>query len=206
MRRITPLFRTSKFAHTGVMSPSTIPRRNTARRTPRCDSTPGPGTTTESAPNLPTDAMFMARKQEGASADLSVIFGRLKQLALPYWTESGEEHVKARWRLAGVLALTLGTTGVSVLFNFLGRDFFNALSAKDQDKFQEMLVKWLVALVAGIPVFVMRDYYQSRLALDWRQWTTERFTGEYFAGQTFYKVQAGALVDNPDQRIASDVR
>lgn len=44
----------------------------------------------------------------------------------------------------------------SVLFNFLGRDFFNALSAKDQAKFTEMLFKWLGALVLGIPVFVMR--------------------------------------------------
>lgn len=44
----------------------------------------------------------------------------------------------------------------SVLFNFLGRDFFNALSAKDQEKFAEMLVKWLAALFLGIPVFVLR--------------------------------------------------
>lgn len=77
------------------------------------------------------------------------------QLALPYWTES-DERVSARWKLAGVFALTLGTTGVSVLFNFLGRDFFNALSAKDQAKFSEMLVKWLAALTLGIPVFVLR--------------------------------------------------
>lgn len=50
----------------------------------------------------------------------------------------------------------------SVLFNFLGRDFFTALSNKDQAKFTEMLIKWLCALVAGIPVFVFRDYYQVR--------------------------------------------
>ena len=48
----------------------------------------------------------------------------------------------------------------SVLFNFLGRDFFNALAEKNADKFAEMLVKWLLALCAGIPVFVFRDYYQ----------------------------------------------
>ena len=35
----------------------------------------------------------------------------LEQLGLPYWT-SEEEGVKARWKLAGVAALTLGTTGV----------------------------------------------------------------------------------------------
>lgn len=49
----------------------------------------------------------------------------------------------------------------SVMFNFLGRDFFTALSNKDVDKFTEMLVKWLCALCAGIPVFVFRDYYQA---------------------------------------------
>ena len=51
----------------------------------------------------------------------------------------------------------------SVMFNFLGRDFFNALAEKDADRFAEMLVKWLVALCAGIPVFVFRDYYQVSL-------------------------------------------
>ncbi|KAL4519069.1 hypothetical protein Ndes2526A_g00174 [Nannochloris sp. 'desiccata'] len=141
-------------------------------------------------------------QKEGPSADLPVIFSRLTALATPYWQESPD----ARWRLGGVLALTLATTGVSVLFSFLGRDFFNALSAKDQVKFTEMLFKWLGALLLGIPVFVLRDYYQSRLALDWREWMTKKFTQEYFENQTFYQVQAGALLDNPDQRIAVDVR
>ena len=47
---------------------------------------------------------------------------------------------------------------------------------------------------------------QSMLALEWREWMTRRVTGEYLANRAFYQVQAGALVDNPDQRIASDVR
>lgn len=55
--------------------------------------------------------------------------------------------------------------GRSVMFNFLGRDFFTALSNKDQAKFTEMLFKWLAALCVGIPVFVFRDYYQARPAL-----------------------------------------
>ena len=163
---------------------------------------------TETAPTAPSPGKIIrspAVKQEGASADLPVIFARLRTLSTPYWTE-GEQASSARWRLAGVLALTLGTTGVSVMFNFLGRDFFNALSAKDQAKFTEMLFKWLAALCLGIPVFVLRDYYQSKLALEWREWMTGKFTEDYFTDQTFYRVQAGALLDNPDQRIAVDVR
>ena len=93
-----------------------------------------------------------------------------------------------------------------MLFSFLGRDFFNALSEKDVDRFYQMLAKWLGALFLGIPVFVLRDYVQSTLALDWRNWMTRKLTADYFANRAFYQVQAGALVDNPDQRIASDVR
>lgn len=36
------------------------------------------------------------------------------QLGLPYWSAEGEGG-KARWKLAGVLALTLGTTGVRLV-------------------------------------------------------------------------------------------
>ncbi len=35
---------------------------------------------------------------------------------------------------------------------------------------------------------------------------TERLTRQYFEDRTFYQVQAGGLLDNPDQRIASDIR
>lgn len=48
--------------------------------------------------------------------------------------------------------------------------------------------------------------WQSRLALEWREWMTSNLLGQYFADRSFYQLQAGALVDNPDQRIAADVR
>eukprot|EP00887_Chlorella_sp_A99_P002377 scaffold10.g2377.t1 len=147
---------------------------------------------TEAAPRAaPPLALTGGRKQEGPSTDASLIFRRLQKLSLPYWTEA-EEAGAARWKLAGVVALTLGTTAVR-------RGGVGA-------KFQEMLIKWAGALV-------------SRLSLEWRQWMTTRLTADYFAGRAFYRVQvrryrmvthadvhAGALVDNPDQRIAVDVR
>ena len=37
--------------------------------------------------------------------------------------------------------------------------------------------------------FTCSDYYQSKLALEWRQWLTERLTAEYFYDRTFYQVQ-----------------
>lgn len=56
--------------------------------------------------------------------------------------------------------MRVGGAARSVWFNFVGRDFFNALAEKDEPLFKLMLVKYLVSFVAGIPVFVWADYLQ----------------------------------------------
>eukprot|EP00879_Flechtneria_rotunda_P026551 GHRR01028321.1.p1 GENE.GHRR01028321.1~~GHRR01028321.1.p1 ORF type:complete len:773 (+),score=316.24 GHRR01028321.1:1160-3478(+) len=94
----------------------------------------------------------------------------------------------------------------SVTFNYLGRDFFNAISEKDVEHFHYQLMKYLAGFCVGIPVYVFKHYYQNRLALEWREWMTAHLLEQYFADRSFYQLQAGALVDNPDQRIAADVR
>ena len=58
----------------------------------------------------------------------------------------------------------------------------------------------------SLQVYVLRDYFLSVLSLEWREWMTNEFTTDYFKDRSFYQVQAGALVDNPDQRITNDVR
>ena len=35
---------------------------------------------------------------------------------------------------------------------------------------------------------------------------TSSLTASYLDGQVFYRMQSGSLVDNPDQRISSDIR
>lgn len=62
------------------------------------------------------------------ASDLPTLLRRFWKVAAPYW--SSEDKVKARFWLVGVFALTLATTGISVGFNFLGRDFYNALASK----------------------------------------------------------------------------
>ena len=72
-------------------------------------------------------------------------------------------------------------------------------------------LRYLGAFVVGIPVFVFKSYFQSKLSLEWRQWMTQTLLQDYFSDRTFYQLQAGASrggpdsVDNPDQRISSDV-
>jgi hypothetical protein len=53
------------------------------------------------------------------------------------------------------------------VFNFLGRDFFNALSERDVDAFQTQLVRYLGGFVVGVPVFVVKRYFQVGAGVGW---------------------------------------
>ncbi|XP_021311723.1 ABC transporter D family member 2, chloroplastic isoform X1 [Sorghum bicolor] len=138
-----------------------------------------------------------------AGTDLKTLATRFWKVAAPYWWS--EDKTQARLRLAAVFALTLGTTGISVGFNFLGRDFYNALADKDQEKFTTQLLYYLGAFAGGIPFFVLRDYARETLSLRWRSWMTSYYMKRYFKNRTFYKIQSQSIIDNPDQRINDDL-
>ncbi|URD90066.1 SbmA/BacA-like family [Musa troglodytarum] len=143
------------------------------------------------------------KDEQRVGSDLKTLLKRFWKVAAPYW--SSEDKVQARLRLAAVFALTLGTTGISVGFNFLGRDFYNALANKDQEQFTKQLLYYLGAFAGGIPVFVIRDYARETLSLRWRSWMTSYYMKRYFKNQTFYKIQSQSIIDNPDQRIVDDL-
>ncbi|XP_027341116.1 ABC transporter D family member 2, chloroplastic isoform X4 [Abrus precatorius] len=132
-----------------------------------------------------------------------MLFRRFWKVAAPYWTS--DDKVQARLQFAGVFALTLATTGISVGFSFLGRDFFNALANKDQEQFTKQLLYYLCGFAGGIPFFVLRDYARETLSLRWRSWMTSYYMDRYLKNQTFYKIQSQSIIDNPDQRIVDDL-
>ncbi|CAM9154188.1 unnamed protein product, partial [Phaeothamnion confervicola] len=125
-----------------------------------------------------------------------------RDIAIPFF----EEEESARWLLAGVVGLTLLNSGVSVAFSYIGRDFWTALSNKDPEQFSIMLSRFMGALAAGVPVTVFYRYQRESLAVAWREWLTARVMAIYYSGQTYYALEASKEIDNPDQRIAEDVR
>ncbi|CAH2033390.1 unnamed protein product [Thlaspi arvense] len=137
------------------------------------------------------------------ASELRALWKRFWKVAAPFWFS--EDKDQARLRLAAVFALTLATTGISVGFNFLGRDFYNALANKDQDQFTKQLLYYLCGFAGGIPFFVLRDYAKETLSLRWRSWMTKYYLQRYLKDQTFYKIQSQSMIDNPDQRIVDDL-
>ncbi|KAL1537175.1 Canalicular multispecific organic anion transporter 1 [Salvia divinorum] len=154
-------------------------------------------------PQQPPDALSNEEDLQRKSPDVQNLAKRFWRVAAPYWFS--DDKAAARWRLATVFALTLGTSAISVGFNFLGRDFFNALADKDQERFTKQLVYYLAAFAGGIPVFVLRDYAKDTLSLRWRSWMTSFYMNRYLKNQIFYKIQSQSTIDNPDQRIVDDL-
>ena len=122
-----------------------------------------------------------------------------RDMATPYYQESKQ----GRWLLAGLLALTLLNSGVSVAFSYLGKDFWNALSAKNVEEFSTVLQRYLGALVVGAPVVVYYRFQREQLAVHWREWMTARTIQIYTSNRIYYNLPRD--IDNPDQRVAEDV-
>ena len=155
-------------------------------------------------------------------------YGRaFTRMALPYFRDQSS----SRWMLALLGLLTLLNSGVRVMFSYLARDFWSALSDNDPDVFYGIMQQFVLAMVILAPVSVALRFLRQRLAIHWREWMTERSLALYFSTpQVYYGLeqqqqqqhhpsfdanpedtaaaaaQQQPLVDNPDQRMAEDIR
>lgn len=134
--------------------------------------------------------------------NISEKFAAFTEMALPYYKESSA----GRWLFAGMIALTLLNSGVSVAFSYVGKDFWNALNSKDTEQFYIMLWRYAAALLVGSPVSVLYTFQRERLAISWREWMTDRCLQLYSSNRVYYNLERGSEIDNPDQRITEDVR
>ncbi len=143
------------------------------------------------------------------------------RLAIPYFRDS-HERWSARLLLAAVVVLSLILVGLTVLFNFWRAEFYNALEAKDWDAFLQLILFWRwtdKGLTIGftplaflyIAIAIYEVYLNQWLQIRWRRWMTDVYLNNYLADRAYYRIGMtpnGAQIgtDNPDQRIAEDIR
>lgn len=132
------------------------------------------------------------------------LWQRFRAIAVPYWFS--EERWIARGLLALLVVLLLGQTGIDVLFNQLTGEFTSALAARDADRFWSAIKECLAILIVAVPIYAFYYYVRDKLGLHWRRWLTRRLLGRYFSKRAYYRLNAAAEIDNPDQRIAEDIR
>ena len=131
---------------------------------------------------------------------------RAWQLAAPFWRS--RESRPALALLLGVIGLTLGAVWLNVQFNSWNSAFYNSLQARDSAAFGHQLLIFSGLAAAFIVAAVYRLYLNQLLQMRWRKWMTDKLLGRWLEGGTQYRLRFadGGSPDNPDQRIAEDVR
>jgi putative ATP-binding cassette transporter len=147
---------------------------------------------------------------------LGSFLGDAWALTRPYWTS--EERGRGLVLLAAVVALNLSLVGMTVVLTYWQRAFYNALEQKDGATFWSLLLlggeadgTWFpgfcVLAAAYILIAVYQLYLRQALQIRWRRWVTERYLADWLADRAYYRIAlTDPNTDNPDQRIADDIR
>ena len=106
-----------------------------------------------------------------------------------------------------MVVLGAANVGIALWLNIWNRDFFNALEKRDLDLLFHLL--WVLAAIvisAGVGVAVQL-HVKRRLQINWRTWLSHTTVHRWLHSGRQY--QLGLLaddIDNPDGRIAEDIR
>jgi len=126
-------------------------------------------------------------------------------LAKPYWVSA--ERRRGLALLGLLVGLSIGLVWLEVQWNSWNNDFYNALQNKDQAEFFRQLGRFTLIAVFWVVARVYRLYFQQILLIEWRTWLNEHLLARWLKDRAYYRLQlADRGIDNPDQRIADDLR
>ena len=151
---------------------------------------------------------------------LRTVLSEAWRLALPYFRS--EEKWAARGLLASIIAMNLMLVGAHVVLNYWNGAFFNSLQDKNWQLFLQLLFSYrtgedgfmpgFVPIVAiYIPIAIYRTWLNQLLQIRWRRWLTDHLLTDWLSDRAYYTLSLtadpeGVGTDNPDQRIAEDLR
>jgi putative ATP-binding cassette transporter len=126
-------------------------------------------------------------------------------IAVPYFRS--EDRWAGRVLLAAVIGLQLFQVWLNVRFNAWYNTFYTALQDKDWNTFIWQIGVFSLLAAFFIVSAVYQLYLQQWLTIRWRNWLTNRYLGRWLENSTHYRMRLkGDQADNPDQRIADDIR
>jgi len=136
---------------------------------------------------------------------MNTITANTFKLATPFWLKS--DHRIANWITTIVLvALVVATSGINLWINTLNKAFYDALQTLNNVAFYHSVAMVFLAIAFLIVVVTVLRYLEQALEIRWRKSLTDSMMNRWLNGHTFYRMERDGLCDNPDQRIAEDVR
>jgi vitamin B12/bleomycin/antimicrobial peptide transport system ATP-binding/permease protein len=132
-------------------------------------------------------------------------FSTLWSLTRPYWVS--EKRATGLILLVTIVGLALMYVWTQVQFNTWNREFYTTFETRDQAEFYRQMGKFTLLAVLYIFIGVYRVYFQQMLIIEWRTWLTDKYLADWLRDRAYYRLQLlDRGTDNPDQRIAEDLR
>jgi putative ATP-binding cassette transporter len=129
----------------------------------------------------------------------------LARLVRIYWRSP--EAPKGFLLLAATVALELGTVYGNVLLSDVQREIFDAFQDRQMSAFMAAIGVFLGVAAGFVLTATFRIYLRGALEINWRRSVTTHFLQRWIASQAYCQIEMHKKgTDNPDQRIAEDVR
>jgi len=131
--------------------------------------------------------------------------GQFKQLWLQLWLAGARQR-----RLVGFAVAIAVVSSILLVFESLQRgEVISALASREPERFGSAVVIFIVILVASANLLAFSAYLRDQVALQWRDALSQDFCDRYLQNQNYLQ-PAGqnslSELDNPDQRIAEDIK
>lgn len=133
---------------------------------------------------------------------------------------TGRSSIKVWFWLAALLLSVITGVRLSVLFSYQGNDMMTsfqviasgvagsgeAVKVSGKDGFWMSLGVFAILAVLNVARIMLDLFMAQRFILAWREWLTDRLTGDWLDGKAYYRSRfIDETIDNPDQRIQSDI-
>lgn len=134
----------------------------------------------------------------------TAFWGRVRQTISSF--ASSEDGVAAKRLFALLIFSMLAINGLNVVNSYVGRDFISSVESRDMPRFMWVSLMYVLVFAVCTVVAVYYRFVEERLGLLWREWQTRQFLERYLENRAYLRLAANGEVENPDQRIAEDIR
>ena len=118
-----------------------------------------------------------------------------------------QERYIAHGLLFILLAINIAQVLATVLLNQWNNRFYTALQERAEATFWTELRFFTIVAFIWVVLAVYELYLTQYAQIRWRRWMTAQLTSHWLSAGVHYRMRlTGSQTDNPDQRIAEDVR
>lgn len=104
------------------------------------------------------------------------------------------------------MAFSFSINGLNIISSYLNRDLMTFLAQGDAGKSYFLAFQSAAVFLVITAFAVLFRYTEERFGLFWREWLTQYFFRSYLSRRAYSWLNSRTDIDNPDQRIAEDIR